>query len=70
MLAYIYKSSKKEKAQKIVGEFIPTKKNVPAKDFYKDNGFKMNKKEKDSEIWEFSTNKVLKFLGFIKITEK
>jgi FkbH-like protein len=39
MLAKIIEDARKAKASRIIGEFIPTKKNVPAEDFYRRHGF-------------------------------
>jgi FkbH-like protein len=41
MLAKIVADARKAKASRIIGEFIPTKKNLPAEDFYKRHGFGM-----------------------------
>lgn len=58
LLAYIIEQAKQEKVEKLVGEFISTPKNTPAKDFYKNNYFKFNQKEKSIEYWEMNLKKV------------
>ncbi len=71
LLAYILEMAKKEKANILIGEFIPTKKNIPAKDFYKNNGFKLvERKDDKTEIWEYNLRKDYKFPDFIKVINR
>lgn len=70
LLAYIIKLAKKEKAKELIGEFIPSKKNIPAKDFYKNNGFKLANKEDDKETWVYDTDKEYPSPSFIKVMIK
>jgi len=70
MLAYIMNLAVKAKATTLIGEFIPTKKNAPAKDFYKDNGFRFVRVDGDKEIWEYDVSKVYKAPDFIKVVIK
>jgi len=51
MLAHIFEEAKKEGIGRIIGEFIPTKKNEPAKDFYQKSGFILTEKVGDMELW-------------------
>ena len=51
-------------------EFIPTKKNSVAKDFYKNNGFKLMHRESEKEIWEYDTKKEYSFPRCIKLAKK
>ena len=67
LLAYILEEANKENAEVLVGEFIPTKKNAPAKDFYKNNGFKLVNKDNRKEIWEFDAAKKYPYPDFIKV---
>ena len=67
LLSYILKEAKKEKAKLLIGEFIPTKKNIPAKDFYKNNDFKLVKKEGNKEILAHDVAKEYNFPDFIKV---
>lgn len=53
ILAYLIKTAKENKIQKLVGQFIKSEKNVPAESFYKKNNFKYINKLKELEIWEF-----------------
>ncbi len=70
MLAYILEKAKKEKAETLIGEFFSTKKNIPAKEFYKKNGFKLIKEKESTQWWEFSIEKEYKYPKFIKIIKK
>jgi len=67
LLAYILKESKKQGVKVLIGEFIPTKKNIPAKDFYKNNKFELINKGSEKEIWQYDLSKEYKFPDFIKI---
>jgi FkbH-like protein len=44
LLAYIIKQAKTSGVKKITGTFIPTQKNLPAKNFFEENGFMLDKK--------------------------
>lgn len=70
MLAYILEEAKKEGVKILIGEFIPTKKNIPAKEFYKKNGFKLIGEKNDTEIWEFPVEKEYHHPEFIKIIKR
>lgn len=67
VLAYIFEEAKKEGVKTISGEFVMTKKNAPAKDFYKERGFLLNKKEEDGETWACETKKAIPCPDFIEI---
>ncbi len=58
LLSYILEQAAREDVSKITGEFIPTAKNKPVKDFYAKHGF-----EKKGDLWE------LKLPGNIKWPE-
>ena len=63
--------AKQANAQKLIGSFIPTNKNKPAEDFYKNFGFRLKEQKKEKTIWEFNINKTLpKIIENITITEK
>jgi predicted enzyme involved in methoxymalonyl-ACP biosynthesis len=69
LLAYLIEEAKKEDAVRFIGEFIPTEKNIPSKEFYKKNGFELMKKDGALEIWEYDLKKEYKYpdyLGIIK----
>ena len=70
LLAYILKEAEKEKAKLLIGEFITTKKNAPAKDFYKNNGFNLIKKEDGKELWGYNVKKEYTPPSFIKVAVK
>lgn len=70
LLAYIVEQAKKENGKILIGEFIPTKKNIPAKEFYKNNDFTLVKNENGIEIWSYDVNKDYKYPEFIKIVKK
>lgn len=70
LLAYIAEEAKKEGAHNLVGEFIPTKKNAPAKDFYRSSGFKAAGNDGEKEIWEFNVRGGYGYPHFIKIIKK
>ena len=67
LLAYIVDQARKEGAKTIVGEFIPTKKNAPAKDFYKNHGFRQLLGSESTENWEMSLQDVYPYPQFIKV---
>ncbi len=52
MLTYVMKEAHASGAKKMVGEFIPTEKNAPAKIFYKEQAFQLQSKKDKMEIWE------------------
>lgn len=53
ILAHLVREAKKGKAKKLVGEFIKTEKNLPAENFYQNNGFELIDKQEGLERWEF-----------------
>lgn len=67
LLAYIVDQARKEGAKAIIGEFIPTKKNAPAKGFYRDHGFKQVPGAEGMEVWEKEIREVYPFPQFIKV---
>ncbi|MDP3244340.1 MAG: HAD-IIIC family phosphatase [bacterium] len=67
LLAYIIEEAKKAGAKFLSGDFISTKKNHPAKDFYKKNNFKLVKSENKTGLWEFDLTNNYPFPEFITI---
>ena len=66
ILAYIIQEAKKEGVNYVIGEFIPSEKNHPAKDFYKK--MSLEKKYQDNkEFWHFDIRKKFKFPNHIKL---
>jgi FkbH-like protein len=60
-LAYILKEALRRNIRKVTGEFKATPKNAPAKDFYKNNGFRLAKREENVEFWDYDTSAELPF---------
>lgn len=55
LLAVIIQRMQAEGCTKLIGEFIPTPKNTPAKDFYPNNNFKLiSSKNADIQKWELA----------------
>lgn len=67
MLAYILERARMEHAASIVGEFIPTKKNILAEAFYKKNDFTFVGEKEGRQLWEFSVEKEYAYPDFIKV---
>jgi len=70
LLGYILKQAKKERARTLIGEFVSTKKNIPATDFFKNNNFKFISKNSNTEIWEYDTDLDYKIPSFFTVIEK
>lgn len=70
MLAYILEEARKEKVKKLIGKFIQTKKNIPAKGFYEKNNFKLIENKSDLQKWEYSVENTYDFPEFIKVIKK
>ena len=72
LLAYILKCAAKESVKEIIAEFIPTKKNKVAENFYKNNGFALAEKRDGKEVWAYYLHdaKPGKYPEFIDIEEK
>lgn len=51
LLNFVIDDVEKKGIQKLEGEYLPTKKNIPCKDFYKDHGFK-----EENGKWHISLN--------------
>ena len=69
MLSYILKQAQVAGAPLVVGEFIPTKKNHPAREFFREQGFALSGKEDGSEYWEFRTECPYRAPEYIKVVE-
>lgn len=70
MLAHIIHHAKKEKIPYLHGEFVPSNKNYPAKDFFKNNGFKKLKNINEVEIWEYNLINNYPYPDFINVITK
>jgi len=53
ILAVIIEQAKQASAKKVIGEFIPTKKNKVSVSFYKDSNFKLVQKDENRQAYEF-----------------
>ncbi|VAX26988.1 Polyketide synthase modules and related proteins [hydrothermal vent metagenome] len=70
-LAYIIEKAKNEKAKILVGSFIPTQKNVPARGFFKRLGFcTLEENNQGCEISEYDLNKDCPYPDFIQLIRK
>lgn len=67
LLAYITDQARQGGAKTLVAEFIPTKKNAPAKDFFKEHGFTRISGTDITETWEFNLQKTYPFPQYIKL---
>ncbi len=57
LLAFVAENAQRTGATKVVGEFIPTKKNAPSASFYADHGFTQTRTEDGSIFYEFDLTK-------------
>ncbi len=62
MMSHIIELAKNENVEKIIGEFIPTKKNKPCENFLTDCGF-----EKEGKCWSFLTEREFKKPNHVRI---
>ena len=67
LLGFVIDKAREDGAKDIMGEFIPTKKNEAANDFYKNSGFKIVEKG-EKEIWGFDVENKYNYPDFIKIS--
>jgi len=70
IIAYVVEEAKKEEAKSLVGEIIPSKKNAPARGFYKGRGFRMVKEGDGMEIWEYDLGTGFGFPEFMKVVKE
>ncbi len=54
LLAFIAEQARHKGAKKLIGWFLPTKKNEPAKDFYPSHGFTLLQEKNGASCWEFA----------------
>jgi len=70
-LSYIIEEARKAKIKSIIGKYIPTKRNTPAKDLYNDHGFELVEEQDGTTIWKLDIEKSsIKSPDWIKIIEK
>src|SRR5581483_6836582 len=53
LLSYIGAEAAARGRCRLVGRFIPTKKNAPARDFYSEHGFRLETQNGDGTVWSF-----------------
>ena len=70
LLAYIIAEARRAGAKAIVGEFIPTKKNLPAKDFFRNRNFKQISVDNGVETWEYDLQAAYAAPEFVKLVVK
>jgi FkbH-like protein len=51
LLAHLAKSAAERGCQRLIGWFLPTKKNAPARDFYRQHGFVEHRKDDAGTLW-------------------
>ena len=67
ILAYIIEEARKAQTPKITAQFIPTNKNAPAKDFYKNCGFTLITEKGGKQTWEYPVDKTFPHPTFITV---
>ena len=65
ILSKILQKAKNEGVKKIIGNYIPTKKNIPCEKFLAENGFK-----KENNTWSYSLTNTIKTPQHIDITHE
>jgi len=56
LLAHIAKSAAERGCKRLVGWFLPTKKNAPARDFYEQHGFQRQENNGSGSLWALDLN--------------
>jgi FkbH-like protein len=51
LLAHLAQSAARRGRHRLLGWFVPTKKNAPAKEFYTDHGFELQSQNADGSLW-------------------
>ena len=70
-LYYLIEESRKANVKNIIGKYIPTKKNPPVKDLYRNHDFKLIKEDDGTTIWKYDIeNSSIKSPEWIKIINK
>ena len=70
LLAFVISEAKKQGINLIVGEFISTPKNNPAKTLYKDNHFTLASSTNGSEVWSYKFEIDVTHPDFITVVRK
>jgi FkbH-like protein len=51
LLAWLAEQARAQGARRLEGWFLPTRKNAPAKDFYRDHGFQLLSETSEGQLW-------------------
>ena len=70
LLAYIMDQARTAGAKVLVGEFIPTKKNAPAKDFYRTRSFNQSSVTDGVEVWEYGLREPVAYPQYLQVVVK
>jgi FkbH-like protein len=70
LLAYIKDQARTAGAKALTGEFIPTKKNAPAKDFYRTRDFSKTSEADGVEVWEYGLQQPVAYPQFLQVVVK
>ena len=65
ILSKILQTAKENGVKKVIGNYIPTKKNMPCEKFLADNGFK-----KENDIWSYSLTDTIEFPLHIEVKKE
>jgi FkbH-like protein len=57
LLSHLARNAKARGCKRLTGWFLPTKKNAPAKDFYRHNGFECQTQNGDGSLWVLDLQK-------------
>lgn len=69
LLAHVAKAAQAANASQLIGEFIPTTKNVPAKDLYARHGFERGVPHDTIEHWDLDLSDALLYPTWVKVTD-
>lgn len=53
LLSQLAQDAVRRGRQRLLGRFVPTRKNAPAKEFYAQHGFELQSQDRDGSIWAF-----------------
>lgn len=67
LLAYLVREAHLSGGERIIGEFITSKKNAPARGFYEKNGFTLRNTIDGTEVWGYDLGKECPFPDFIQV---
>ena len=57
LLAYLAEEARRRGMRRLEGWFLPTKKNAPAREFYREHGFRLLTEEAPGELWGIDLEK-------------